>query len=81
MKKGRKFEWSGEHTKSVRRLKEALVAALALRKAVYGKEVPIYVNVDTSPNQIGWMINQEDENVVALLRVCVEKGGTTGVLD
>ena len=57
LKKGRKFKWSGEHTESVRKLKEVLVAAPALRKAVYGKEVPIYVTIDTSPTGIGWMIN------------------------
>ena len=62
LKKGRKFEWSGEHTESVQKMKEALVAAPALRKAVYGKDIPIYVTVDTSPTGIGWVINQEDEN-------------------
>ena len=43
-------------------MKEALVAAPALRKAVYGKDIPIYVTVDTSPTGIRWVINQEDEN-------------------
>ena len=42
-------------------MKEALAAAPALRKAVYGKGVPIYVNIDTSLTRIGWVINQEDE--------------------
>jgi hypothetical protein len=32
LKKGRKFEWRAEHTESVRRMKEALTAAPALRK-------------------------------------------------
>ena len=36
LKKGRKFEWSKEHTESVRKMKEALAATPALRKAVYG---------------------------------------------
>ena len=95
LKKGRKFEWRHEHTDSVRKMKEALAAATALQKAVYGKDTPIYVTIDTSPNRIGWVINQEDDNgarfpirfgakvlnIVALLRACVEKGGTTGVLD
>ena len=36
LKKGRKFEWSEEYTESVRKMKEALAAAPALRKAVYG---------------------------------------------
>ena len=62
LKKGRKFEWSGEHTESVWKLKEALAVTQTLRKAVYGREVPIYVTVDTSPTGIGWVINQEDEN-------------------
>ena len=62
LKKGRKFEWRDEHTESVWKMKEALAAAPALRKAVYGKDTPIYVTVDTSPTGIGWVINQEDEN-------------------
>ena len=62
LKKGCKFEWIGEHIESVRKLKEDLVTTPTLRKAVYGKEVPIYVTVDTSPTGIGWVINQEDEN-------------------
>ena len=66
LKKGRKFEWSGEHTESVWKFKEALAAAPALRKVVYGREVPIYVTVDTSPTGIGWVINQDDENGMRL---------------
>ena len=59
---GRKFEWSEEHTESVRKMKKALVAAPALRKAVYGKDIPIYVTIDTSPSGIGWVVNQENED-------------------
>ena len=66
LKKGHKFEWGEEHTGSVRKMKEALVTAPALRKAVYGKGVPVYVTVDTSPTRIGWVINQEDENGTGL---------------
>jgi hypothetical protein len=62
LKKGRKFEWTAEHTESVRRVKEALTAAPALRKGVYGNGVPIFMTVDTSPTGIGWVINQEDED-------------------
>ena len=62
LKKGRKFEWRDEHTESVRKMKEALVAALALRKAIYEKGTPMYITVDTSPTGIGWVINQEDED-------------------
>mgnify|MGYP000574268331 CR=1 FL=1 len=62
LKKGHKFEWGMEHVEAMRRLKDALVAALALQKAVYGKDIPIYVTVDTSPTGIGWVISQEDEN-------------------
>ena len=43
-------------------MKEALAAVLALWKAVYGKDIPIYVTVDTSPTGIRWVINQEDED-------------------
>ena len=62
LKKGRKFEWRDEHTESVRKMKEALAVAPALRKVVYGKDTPIYVTIDTSPTGIGWVINQEDDN-------------------
>ena len=62
MKKGRKFKWETEHAESVRKLKDALVAAPALRKAVYGKDVLIFVIVDTIPTGIGWVISQEDED-------------------
>ena len=62
LKKRRKFEWRDEHTESVRKMKEALAAAPALRKVVYGKDTPIYVTVDTSLTGIGWVINQEDES-------------------
>ena len=62
VKKGRKFEWGDEHTESVQKMKEALAAASALRKAVYGQDTLIYVTVDMSPTGIGWVINQEDDN-------------------
>jgi hypothetical protein len=61
LKKGRKFEWTTDHTDSVRRMKEALTAAPALRKGVYGNRAPIFVTVDTSPTGIGWVISQEDD--------------------
>ena len=64
LKKGCSFEWRTEHTESVRRLKETLTVAPALRKAVYGKDVPICVTVDTSPTGIGWVISQEDKDGV-----------------
>jgi hypothetical protein len=43
-------------------MKEALATAPALRKGIYGKGVPIYVTIDTSPTGIRWVINQEDDN-------------------
>ena len=60
LKKGLKFEWGEEHLEVMQRLKGMLTEALVLRKAVYGKESPIYVTVDMSPTGIGWVINQED---------------------
>ena len=57
LKKGCKFEWSEEHTESVWKMKEALTAPPTLQKAVYGKDILIYVTVDTSPTGIGWVIN------------------------
>ena len=53
-------EW-GEHKEAARRLKRMLTEAPTLRKAVYGKESPIFFTVDTSPTGIGWVINQKDE--------------------
>jgi hypothetical protein len=49
---------------SVRKMKEALATASTLRRGIYSKGVPIYVAVDANPIGIGWVINQEDENVV-----------------
>ena len=43
-------------------MKEALATTPVLRKAIYGKDTPIYVTVDTSPTGIRWVINQEDDN-------------------
>ena len=51
-----------EHAESVRKMKEALAMAPALRKAVYGKDIPVFVTVDTSPTGIGWVINQDDDD-------------------
>ena len=56
------YGWRDEHTESVWKMKEALAAAPALRKALYRKDTPIYVTVDTSPTGIGWVVNQEDED-------------------
>ena len=61
LKKGRKFKWSEEYTESVRKMKEALVTTLTLRKTVYDKDILIYVTVDTRLTEIGWVINQEDK--------------------
>ena len=41
-------------------MKGALIAALALRKVVYGRCNPIYVTLDTSRTGIGW----EDEDSI-----------------
>ena len=62
LKKGRKYKWSEGHTEAVRKLKEMLSTASALRKAVYKLDTPVYITVDTSPTRIGWVVNQEDEN-------------------
>jgi hypothetical protein len=62
LKKGPKFEWRAEHAGSVRKVKEALATAPALRKGIYRRGVPVYVTLDTSPTKIGWVINQEDVN-------------------
>jgi hypothetical protein len=39
------------------KMKEALATALALRKGIYRRGVPVYVTVDASPTGIGWVIN------------------------
>ena len=49
LKKSQKFEWSGEHTNAIRRLKEMLTGAPSLRKAVYKADTLVFVTVDTSP--------------------------------
>ena len=64
LKKGRKFKWEPIHTEAMKRLKGLLVAAPALRKAVYKEGTRIYVTVDTSPTGIGWVINQEGEDSI-----------------
>ena len=61
LKKSRKFEWTKEHTKAVRRLKRMLAAPPALRKVEYAPNTPVYITMDTSPTGIGWVVNQEDE--------------------
>ena len=43
-------------------MKEAIGAALALRRAVYEKGTLMYITVDTSPTGIRWVVNQEDED-------------------
>ena len=60
--KGVKIQVERRAYESVRKMKEALAATPALRKAVYGKDTPIYVMVDTSPTEIRWVVNQEDED-------------------
>ena len=62
LKKSQKFEWSGEHTNAIRRLKEMLTGAPSLRKAVYKADTLVFVTVDTSPIGIGCVANQEVEN-------------------
>jgi hypothetical protein len=62
LKKNRLFEWTNEHTLAIRRLKELLLEAPALRKAEYVGGKPIFVTVDTSLTGIGWVINQEGED-------------------
>ena len=46
----------------MKRLKGLLVAAPTLRKAVYKERIPIYITVETSTTEIGWVINQEGED-------------------
>ena len=62
LKKGQKFEWGIKHAEAVQRLKEMLTTAPALQKSVYKPDTLVYITVDTSPNGIGWVVNQEDKN-------------------
>jgi hypothetical protein len=62
LKKNRLFEWTNKHTLAIRRLKELLLEAPALRKPEYVGGKPIFVTMDTSPTGIGWVINQEDDD-------------------
>ena len=58
--KVKKFEWKPEHTKAMKKLKKTLRRAEALKKPSYDR--PIIVMVDTSPTNIGWIINQADSD-------------------
>ena len=40
-----------------------LTAAPVLHKAEYALGTPVYIIVDTSLTGIGWVVNQEDENI------------------
>ena len=62
LKKSRRFEWTKEHTEAVRKLKQTLTATPALHKAEYAPSTPVYITVDTSPTEIGWVVNQEVED-------------------
>ena len=46
----------------MKRMKGMLVAKPTLRKAIYKEGMSIYVTVDTSPDAIKWVINQEGED-------------------
>ena len=62
LKKGQKFKWGTEHIGVVRKLKDKLTVAPALRKSIYKAETPAYVTMDTIPTRIGWVVNQEDKD-------------------
>ena len=62
LKKRKKFDWEDEHTNAVQKLKKLFSEAPALRKADYTEGTLIYVTMDTSPTEIGWVINQEDKD-------------------
>jgi hypothetical protein len=47
---------------AIRRLKELLLEAPAVRKVNYTGGKPIFVTVDTNPTRIKWVINQEDQD-------------------
>ena len=58
LRKGKKFQWKPDHTETVKELKEVLHGGESLKKWHYDR--PIRVTVDTSPTEIGWVVNQED---------------------
>ena len=53
------FEWTEEHSNAIRRLKENLAKAPALKQPNYTQ--PIILTVDSIPIGIGWVISQQDE--------------------
>ena len=58
LRKGKRFEWTLEHTKVMRKLKKALRKSGALKKPEYAPS--IIFTIDTSPIRIGWVINPDD---------------------
>ena len=44
----------------VQKRREALITAPTLKKAIYERDSPVYMTVDTSPTRIEWVVNQED---------------------
>ena len=60
LRKGKNLEWKPEHTKAMNKLKKTLRRAEALKEPSYDQ--PIIVTVDTSPTEIGWVINQADSD-------------------
>ena len=59
LRKGEAFEWIEEHSNAIKRLKENLAKAPALKQPDYTQ--PIILTVDSSPIGIGWVISQLDE--------------------
>ncbi|KAL3687707.1 hypothetical protein R1sor_014016 [Riccia sorocarpa] len=58
--KGKRFSWSLEHHKAMKKLKIALQSPPVLRRLDFTCGRPIIVTVDTSPRAVGWAIGQDD---------------------
>ena len=57
LRKGETFEWSEEHSETMRKLKSHLAQAPTLKQPDYNR--PIYLTVDSNPIGIGWVISQQ----------------------
>lgn len=60
LRKGQKFQWRVEQSKSMKKLKKLLSSPPTLKKVDYDSGRPVVITVDASPIGIGWAIGQDD---------------------
>lgn len=60
LRKGQRFQWEKEQSKSMKKLKKLLSSPPTLKKVDYDSGRPVVLTVDASPIGIGWAIGQDD---------------------